>query len=103
MKSFEPVAIRQTLRGVTAHTLNSDGTYNRCVVNNEQSQGDVIHTAILLAAFNFGYQFRLDLMGARPFNSHPVDVAGVACTVGAKWDIIPFDSLISIPYYRSII
>jgi hypothetical protein len=102
MKSFEPVAIRQTIRGVTAHTLNADGTYKRCVVSDEQSQGDVIHTAILLAAFEFGYQFRLDLQGSRPFNARPVEVAGVACTSGSKWNVVPFDSLIGIPKWRNI-
>ena len=98
-----PVAIRQTLRGVTAHTLNADGSYNRCIVNSEDSHGDVILTASLLSGLGYGRQYRLDLMGVHSsVSTSPVQVAGVANTMGSRWDVIPFDCLVCMPKFNHI-
>lgn len=95
------VAIRQSLRGVTAHTLTADGAYDQCIVNNETSQGDVLLTARYLYGEGYGRQFRLDLMGKLiSMNSTPYHVCGVANTIGAQWDVIPFECLADFPEFE---
>lgn len=97
-----PVAIRQTLRGVRAYTLNSDGSYDRCIVNHETSQGDVLLTARYLYCEGYGRQFRLDLMGLFiSMDSIPYRVCGVANTIGSQWDVIPFECLVGIPEFEN--
>lgn len=93
------VAIRQTLRGVTAHTLTANGVYDQCIVNHETSQGDVLLTARYLCCEGYGRQFRLDLMGIFPNDVAPYHVCGVANTIGAQWDVIPFECLANIPKF----
>lgn len=103
MSTLIPVAIRQTIRGVTAHTLNPNGSYERCIVNHETSQGDVILTAIMLAGMGYGRQFRLDLMGAhKSISCLPTQVSGVVNTRGLEWDVVPFDCLVNIPNFNRI-
>lgn len=101
-----PVAIRQTLRGVTAHTLNADGSYHTCILGTWDTTGDVIFAARQLMSSGFGSQFRLDRTG----DDWGVDAipkcSGIAhLRVGddrPEWTVIPFDCLIGIPSFNPI-